>query len=37
MERMEWNDDLSMGIKLINEQHKALMQKLCDVCVAVEL
>ena len=33
---IEWNDDLSVGIDLIDEQHKTLIQKLAELSKAVE-
>ncbi|MCF7848480.1 MAG: bacteriohemerythrin [Kiritimatiellales bacterium] len=36
MEKIEWNDDLSIGDELIDEQHKALIKRLNDVARAME-
>ena len=36
MAKIEWDDSLSIGIELIDEQHKMLIQKLWDLLNAVE-
>lgn len=36
MSKVAWTDDLSVGVGLIDEQHKALIQRLNDVGDAVE-
>jgi hemerythrin-like metal-binding protein len=36
MEKIEWDQNLSIGIRLIDEQHKALIKRLNDVSVAIE-
>ena len=36
MEKIEWNDNLSVGIDTIDQQHKMLIQKLKDVSEAIE-
>lgn len=36
MEKIEWDDNLSVGIDTIDEQHKMLIQKLKDVSEAIE-
>ena len=36
MEKIEWDQSLSIGIRLIDEQHKALIKRLNDVSVAIE-
>ncbi len=36
MQKIEWDDNLSVGIDLIDEQHKMLIQKLQDVSEAIE-
>ena len=33
---IEWNDDLSVGIGLIDEQHKTLIQRLAQLSKAVD-
>ena len=33
---VEWNKKLSVGIKLIDEQHKSLIKRLNDVSSAIE-
>lgn len=37
MQKIEWDDKLSVGIDLIDEQHKMLIQRLQDVSEAIEL
>jgi len=37
MEKVKWDDSLSIGIQLIDDQHKALIQRLSDVCEAASL
>jgi hemerythrin len=36
MGNVEWTDDLSIGIPLIDEQHKSLIRRLNDVSKAIE-
>ena len=36
MERIEWNNTLSVGVKLIDEHHKELIQRINGVLKAVE-
>ncbi|MFW9845888.1 MAG: bacteriohemerythrin [Candidatus Thorarchaeota archaeon] len=36
MAKIEWEDSLSVGIDLIDEQHKMLIQRLSDLSKAVE-
>ena len=36
MGNVAWDDSLSIGVPLIDEQHKALIQRLNDVSAAVE-
>lgn len=36
MTEIEWNDGLSVGIKLIDEQHKMLIQRIRDLSDAVD-
>ena len=36
MANIEWTDDLSVGIPKIDEQHKALIGRLCAVSDAIE-
>ncbi len=36
MERIEWNDSLTIGVELIDEQHKSLVQRLNDTSAAIE-
>jgi hemerythrin len=36
MEEIRWDDGLSVGIDLIDEQHKMLIQKIVDVTLAVK-
>ena len=36
MTNIEWDDKLSVGITLIDEQHKMLMQRLNDLSKAIE-
>ncbi len=36
MEKIVWDKSLSVGIGLIDEQHKALIKRLNDVSVAIE-
>ncbi|MHC4531957.1 MAG: bacteriohemerythrin [Planctomycetota bacterium] len=37
MARIEWENSLSIGIELIDEQHKMLIQRLNDLSRAVEM
>ena len=37
MAKIEWDDSLSIGIELIDEQHKMLIQRLSDLSNAVEM
>ena len=37
MAKIEWDDNLSVGIDLIDEQHKTLIQRLSDISKAVEM
>ena len=37
MANIEWNDSLSVGIDIIDEQHKMLIQRLNDLSKAVEM
>ncbi len=37
MTQIEWNNDLSIGIKLVDEHHKMLIQRLNDLSKAVEM
>jgi len=37
MEKIEWDDSLSIGVDLIDGQHKMLIQRLCEVSEAIEL
>ncbi|GAH38184.1 unnamed protein product, partial [marine sediment metagenome] len=36
MTNIEWDDKFSVGITLIDEQHKMLMQRLNDLSKAIE-
>lgn len=36
MEKIEWDENLSVGIDTIDQQHKMLIQKLNDVSEAIE-
>jgi hemerythrin len=36
MAEIEWDDSLSIGIKLIDEQHKMLIQRLSELSRAIE-
>jgi hemerythrin len=36
MVNIEWNDGLSTGIELVDEQHKMLLEKLNDISNAIE-
>lgn len=36
MDKIEWNNNLSVGIATIDEQHKMLIQRLQDVSEAIE-
>jgi hemerythrin len=36
MTKIEWDDSLSIGVKLIDDQHKMLIQKLKDLSEAFE-
>ena len=37
MAKIKWHDSLSIGIDLIDEQHKMLIQRLNDLSTAVEM
>ena len=37
MAKIEWDDSLSVGIDIIDEQHKVLIQKLSDLFKAIEM
>ena len=37
MEKVQWDNGLSVGVALIDEQHKELMQKINDVYEAIEI
>jgi len=37
MGKIEWNDSLSVGVDLIDEQHKTLLERLNDLSKAVEM
>jgi len=37
MEQVQWDDNLSIGVDLIDEQHKALIQRLNDVHKAADV
>ena len=37
MAKIEWDDSLSVGVDLIDEQHKMLIQKLRDLSDAFEI
>lgn len=37
MQKIEWNDNLEIGSKLIDDQHRMLVQKLNDMSNAVEM
>ena len=37
MAKIEWDDSLSVGVRLIDEQHKMLIQKLRDLSDAFEM
>ena len=37
MTKIEWDDSLSIGVDLIDEQHKMLIQKLSDLSEAFEM
>ena len=37
MAKIEWNDNLSVGIDVVDEQHKMLIQRLNDLSKAVEM
>ncbi|MFC1809062.1 bacteriohemerythrin [Candidatus Omnitrophota bacterium] len=37
MRTIEWNDNLSVGVQLIDEQHKMLIERLNDVSQALEV
>ena len=37
MAKIEWDNSLSIGIKLIDEQHKMLIQRLSDLSGAIEM
>ena len=37
MSKIEWNDSLSIGVDLIDEQHKMLIQKLSDLSEAYDM
>ena len=36
MREVEWTDDLSVGIQLIDDQHKMLIERLNNLATAVE-
>ena len=36
MSRIKWNDGLSVGIELIDQQHKMLLQRIDDITLAIE-
>jgi len=36
MEKIEWDDSLLIGVKLIDEQHRMLVQHLSDMAEAIE-
>jgi hemerythrin len=36
MQEVEWTDDLSVGIQLIDDQHKMLIERLNNLATAVE-
>ncbi len=36
MEKIHWSDNLSVGVELIDEQHKMLIQRLNDMTSAIE-
>ncbi len=36
MGKVQWDDSLAIGVPLIDQQHKTLVQRLNDVCAAVE-
>ena len=36
MERMEWNEGLSVGIELVDQQHKRWIGHLNDISAAIE-
>jgi hemerythrin len=37
MAKIEWDNSLSIGVKLIDEQHKMLIQRLSDLSRAIEM
>ncbi len=37
MNAVNWDDSLSVGVEVIDEQHKALIQKLNDTCAAAAM
>ena len=37
MGKIEWDNSLSIGVDLIDEQHKMLIQRLNDISVAIEM
>ena len=37
MAEIEWDDSLSIGVKLIDEQHRMLIQRLSDLSKAIEM
>ena len=37
MKKIEWDDSLSVGVDLIDEQHKMLIQRLSDLSGAIEM
>ena len=37
MKKIEWDDSLSVGVDLIDEQHKMLIQRLNDLSAAIEM
>ena len=36
MVNIEWNDGLSVGVELVDEQHKELLSKMNDISNAIE-
>ena len=37
MAKIQWDESLSIGVNLIDEQHKMLLQRLNDLSVAIEM